>query len=91
MNGVRSSTSTMYQHFFAASQRAPSALAASFSANGVIKLIRITHLCGSAQRHLAAQSLQQVGQQLAQLARGNGHVGIKAFVFFGGRAFKHAF
>jgi hypothetical protein len=57
MNGVRSSTSTMYQHFLAASQRAPSALAASFSVNGVTKLIRITHRLRLAQRHLAAQSL----------------------------------
>jgi hypothetical protein len=37
--GVRSATSVMYQHFFAASQRAPSALTASFSAKGVTKLI----------------------------------------------------
>lgn len=36
---MRSATSTMYQIFFTESQRAPSALAASFSANGVTKLI----------------------------------------------------
>lgn len=40
-NGVRSATSTMYQHFLAASQRPPSAFTASFSANGVTKLILI--------------------------------------------------
>lgn len=38
-NGVRSATSTMYQHFLAASQRPPRALTASFSAKGVTKLI----------------------------------------------------
>lgn len=38
-NGVRSVTSVMYQSFLAASQRAPSAFAASFSAKGVTKLI----------------------------------------------------
>ncbi len=32
-NGVRSVTFWMYQHFFFGSQRAPSALASSFSAN----------------------------------------------------------
>ncbi len=31
--------STMYQHFLTASQRAPSALTASFSAKGVTRLI----------------------------------------------------
>jgi len=91
MKGVRSSTSTMYQHFLAASQRAPSALAASFSANGVTRLIRITHHWRLAQRHLAAQCLEQIGQQLTQLARGNGHVSVKALIFFGRSAFKHTF
>jgi len=38
-NAVRSATSTMYQHFLVASQRAPSALTASFSAKGVTRLI----------------------------------------------------
>ena len=41
MKGARSATSTMYHCFFAESQRAPSAFAASFSANGVTKLILI--------------------------------------------------
>ena len=89
MNGVSSPTSTMYQHFLAASQRAPSALASSFSANGVIRLIRIAHRRRLAQRHLAAQGFEQIGQQLAQLARSNGHIGIKAFVFFGRCSIKH--
>ncbi|HOE42159.1 MAG TPA: hypothetical protein PLB25_11100 [Rhodoferax sp.] len=40
-NGVRSATSTMYQHFLAASHRAPKALTVSFSAKGVTKLILI--------------------------------------------------
>jgi hypothetical protein len=40
-NGVRSATSVMYQSFLVASQRAPSAFTASFSANGVTKLILI--------------------------------------------------
>lgn len=40
-NGVRSATSMMYQIFLVASQRAPNAFAASFSANGVTKLILI--------------------------------------------------
>ena len=43
-NGVRSATSTMYQHFLAASQRAPSALTASFSAKGVTKLILMARI-----------------------------------------------
>jgi hypothetical protein len=38
-NGVKSATSAIYQHFFVASQRAPSALTASFFVNGVTKLI----------------------------------------------------
>jgi glutaredoxin len=38
-NGVRSATSTMYQSFLVASQRAPNAFAASFSAKGVTRLI----------------------------------------------------
>ncbi len=38
-NGVRSATSVMYQSFLLASQRAPRAFTASFSANGVIRLI----------------------------------------------------
>lgn len=41
INGVRSATSTMYHCFFAESQRAPSAFAASFSAKGVTRLILI--------------------------------------------------
>lgn len=40
-NGVRSAASTMYQHFLPASQRAPRALTASFSAKGVTRLIRM--------------------------------------------------
>ncbi len=40
-NGVRSSTSTMYQIFLVESQRAPRALTASFSAKGVTRLILI--------------------------------------------------
>lgn len=43
-NGVRSATSTMYQSFLVASQRAPSAFTASFSANGVTKLILILRI-----------------------------------------------
>jgi len=43
-NGVTSATSMMYQIFFAASQRAPSALASSFSANGTFKLILMGEL-----------------------------------------------
>ena len=38
-NGVKSATLTMYQVLSAESQRAPKAFAASFSANGVIRLI----------------------------------------------------
>ena len=41
MKGVRSATSLMYQSLLAASQRAPSALTASFSAKGVFKLTLI--------------------------------------------------
>lgn len=44
INGVRSATSTIYQSFLLASQRAPNALAASFSANGVTKLILMLRL-----------------------------------------------
>lgn len=44
INGVRSATSVMYQSFLAASQRAPNALTASFSANGVTKLILMEEL-----------------------------------------------
>ena len=39
MNGKRSGASVMYQTFLAASQRAPSALTASFSAKGVTRSI----------------------------------------------------
>ena len=46
-NGVRSATFWMYQHFFFGSQRAPSALASSFSAKGVLRLIRILVLSGA--------------------------------------------
>jgi hypothetical protein len=58
MNGVRSVTSTIYQSFLVASQRAPSAFTASFSENGVAKLILILRIirCCSRQvlvrRHL---------------------------------------
>lgn len=41
LNGVRSSTSLMYQTFFWLSQRAPNALTWSFSAKGVIRLMRM--------------------------------------------------
>lgn len=57
MNGVRSAISTIYQSFLVASQRAPSAFAASFSENGVTKLIlipRIIRVCSRqarARRH----------------------------------------
>jgi len=40
-NGVRSVTLTMYQSFLEPSQWAPSALTASFSANGVVRFILI--------------------------------------------------
>jgi len=40
-NGVRLATFWMYQHFFFGSQRAPSALASSFSAKEVSRLMRI--------------------------------------------------
>lgn len=40
-NGVRSVTFCTYQVFLAASQRAPKALAASFSANGVTRSMRM--------------------------------------------------
>lgn len=43
-NGVRSSTSLMYQTFFWLSQRAPSALTLSFSAKGVVRLMRMLGL-----------------------------------------------
>ena len=49
-SGVRSATSTMYQSFWAESQRAPSAFTASFSANGVIKLILIGRIIHSGCR-----------------------------------------
>jgi hypothetical protein len=58
MNGVRSVTSTIYQSFLVASQRAPSAFTASFSENGVTKLIlilRIIRVCAKqalVSRHL---------------------------------------
>lgn len=42
--GVRSAGSTMYQSFLAGSQRAPRALTASFSANGVTRLILIRRI-----------------------------------------------
>jgi hypothetical protein len=41
INGVRSAMSTIYQIFLVASQRAPSAFTASFSENGVTRLILI--------------------------------------------------
>ena len=41
MKGDRSTTSVMYQIFLAASQRAPRAFTASFSAKGVTRLILI--------------------------------------------------
>ena len=41
VNGERSATSVMYQSFLAPSQRAPSAFAASLSAKGVTRLIRL--------------------------------------------------
>ena len=44
MNAVKSVTSMMYQIFFAASQRAPSALAVSFSTNGTFKSILMGEL-----------------------------------------------
>src|SRR3990167_10969064 len=44
MNGVRSWGSTTYQILRAESHRAPSALAASFSANGVVRLMRMRGL-----------------------------------------------
>ncbi len=47
MNGVRSATSVMYQSFLAASQRAPRALTASFSAKGVTRLILMGKLSPS--------------------------------------------
>ena len=48
MNGVRSATSVMYQSFLAASQRAPSAFTASFSAKGVTRLILMDELSTAA-------------------------------------------
>jgi hypothetical protein len=47
LKGARSATSTMYQHFLAASQRAPSALTASFSAKGVTRLILMAEISPS--------------------------------------------
>ena len=48
INGVRSATSVMYQSFLAASQRAPSAFTASFSAKGVTRLILMGELSTAA-------------------------------------------
>lgn len=52
-NGVRSATSLIYQTFLAGSQRAPNALTASFSANGVTRLILMG---GLSRRHDAVPS-----------------------------------
>ncbi|MBT9474368.1 MAG: hypothetical protein IV091_00785 [Polaromonas sp.] len=55
MNGVRSVTSTIYQSFLVASQRAPSAFAASFSENGVTKLILILRIIRCRARQALAR------------------------------------
>ena len=50
VNGVRSATSWTYQIFFAASQRAPSALAVSFSVYGTFKSILMGELSAPMHR-----------------------------------------
>jgi hypothetical protein len=60
IKGVRSGTSTMYQIFLAESHRAPKAFTASFSANGVTKLILMatiipTGICSEAGSNYATK------------------------------------
>ena len=85
INGVRSATSVMYHCLFAASQRAPSAFAASLSANGVTRLILIAgyrnrdQLSGSPTSN--ARSLQESDARVADPATAIGN----SFVASGSR------
>lgn len=65
--GVRSTTSLTYQIFFVASQRAPRALAVSFSANGTFKSILMGELSAPCSGFTAFASFGQAGAQTVYL------------------------
>ena len=76
VNGVKSATSLTYQIFFAGSQRAPSALAASFSANGTFKSILMGKLSVSVEhgdhwRTVGDHRHRQRSRNLPKVAKGN--------------------
>ena len=76
VNGVKSATSLTYQIFFAGSQRAPSALAASFSAYGTFKSILMGELSvsvghGDRWRTVGDHRHRQRSRNLPKVAKGN--------------------